>query len=151
MMEFQHWPWAIKFFLNKMTGVLGKIIKVIVEMLKTLKNKFKKPKFKIGDKVRISKYKRKLFDKGFTPNWTEEVFVVDGILHTKPVTYRLVDLQGETVTGSFYEQELQKTTQEIFRIDEVIFRDKKRALVKWKGYPNKFNSWVPLNKLKNLM
>ena len=90
----------------------------------------KKPKFKIGDKVRISKYKRKLFDKGFTPNWTEEVFVVDGILHTKPVTYRLVDLQGEAVTGSFYEQELQKTTQEIFRIDEVIFRDKKRALVK---------------------
>ena len=134
-----------------MTGVLGKIIKVIVEMLKTLKNKFKKPKFKIGDKVRISKYKRKLFDKGFTPNWTEEVFVVDGILHTKPVTYRLVDLQGETVMGSFYEQELQKTTQEIFRIDEVILRDKKRALVKWKGYPNKFNSWVPISKLKNLM
>ena len=92
----------------------------------------KKPKFRIGDKVRISKYKRKLFDKGFTPNWTEEVFVIDGILHTKPITYRLVDLQGETVTGSFYEQELQKTTQEIFRIDEVIFRDnkRKRALVK---------------------
>ena len=67
-----------------------------------------------------------------------------------PVTYRLVDLQGETVTGSFYEQELQKTTQEIFRIDEVIFRDKKRALVKWKGYPNKFNSWVPMSKLKKL-
>ena len=110
----------------------------------------KKPKFKIGDKVRISKYKRKLFDKGFTPNWTEEVFVVDGILHTKPVTYRLVDLQGETVTGSFYEQELQKTTQEIFRIDEVIFRDKKRALVKWKGYPNKFNSWISLSELKKL-
>ena len=78
---------------------------------------------------------------------TEEVFVVDGILHTKPVTYRLVDLQGEAVTGSFYEQELQKTTQEIFRIDEVILRDKKRALVKWKGYPNKFNSWVPLENL----
>ena len=110
----------------------------------------KKPKFKIGDKVRISKYKRKLFDKGFTPNWTEEVFVVDGILHTKPVTYRLVDLQGETVTGSFYEQELQKTTQEIFRIDEVIFRDKKRALVKWKGYPDKFNSWAPISELKKL-
>ena len=55
------------------------------------------------------------------------------------------------MAGSFYEQELQKTTQEIFRIDEVILRDKKRALVKWIGYPNKFNSWVPLNKLKNLM
>ena len=110
----------------------------------------KKPKFKIGDRVRISKYKRKLFDKGFTPNWTEEVFVIDGILHTKPITYRLVDLQGETVTGSFYEQELQKTTQEIFRIDEVILRDKKRALVKWSGYPDQFRSWVPLSELNKL-
>ena len=46
----------------------------------------KKPKFRIGDRVRISKYKRKLFDKGFTPNWTEEIFVIDDILNTKPVT-----------------------------------------------------------------
>ena len=111
----------------------------------------KKPKFQIGDRVRISKYKRKLFDKGFTPNWTEEIFVIDGILHTKPITYRLVDLQGEAVTGSFYEQELQKTTQEIFRIDEVILHDKKRALVKWSGYPDQFNSWVPMSELKKLM
>ena len=112
----------------------------------------KKPKFKIGDKVRISKYKRQLFDKGFTPSsyWTEEVFVIDGILHTRPVTYRLVDVQGETVTGSFYEQELQKTTQEIFRIEEVILRDKKRALVKWSGYPDKFNSWISLSELNKL-
>ena len=111
----------------------------------------KKPKFRIGDKVRISKYKRKLFDKGFTPNWTEELFVIDEILNTKPVTYRLVDLQGETVSGSFYEPELQKNTQEIFRIDEVIRRERKRALVKWRGYPDRFNSWVPMSKLKNLM
>ena len=113
----------------------------------------KKPKFRIGDKVRISKYKRKLFDKEFTPNWTEEVFVIDDILNTKPVTYRVVDLQGEAVTGSFYEPELQKTTQEIFRIDEVILRDnkRKRALVKWSGYPHQFNSWVPMSELKKLM
>ena len=112
----------------------------------------KKPKFRIGDKVRISKYKRKLFDKGFTPNWTEESFVIDDILSTKPVTYRVVDLQGEAVTGSFYEQELQKTTQEIFRIDEVILRDnkRKRALVKWRGYPDQFNSWVPMSELNKL-
>ena len=112
----------------------------------------KKPKFRIGDKVRISKYKRKLFDKGFTPNWTEEIFVIDDILNTKPVTYRVVDLQGEAVTGSFYEPELQKTTQEIFRIDEVIYRDnrRKRALVKWSGYPDQFNSWVPMSKLNKL-
>ena len=98
--------------------------------------RIKSPKFRIGDRVRISKFKRQLFDKGFTPNWTEEIFFIDGILSTKPVTYRLVDLQGEAVTGSFYEQELQRSSQEIFRIDEVIYRDNKRklALVKWKGY-----------------
>ena len=74
-------------------------------------------------------------------------------MHTKPVTYRLVDLQGETVTGSFYEPELQKTTQEIFRIEKVIRRDNKRqrALVKWRGYPGKFDSWVPMSELKKLM
>ena len=113
--------------------------------------RIKKPKFRIGDRVRISKFKRKLFDKGFTPNWTEEIFIIDEILNTKPVTYRLVDLQGEAVTGSFYEQELQKTTQEIFRIEKVIRRDKrKRALVKWSGYPDKFNSWISLNELNKL-
>ena len=103
-----------------------------------------KAKFKVGDKVRISKFKRKIFDKGFTPNWTEEIFVVDEILNTNPLTYKLVDLLGEKITGSFYEAELQKTNQNIFRIEKVIRRDqkKKKALVKWKGYPDKFNSWT---------
>ena len=61
----------------------------------------------------------------------------------------IVDLQGEAVTGSFYEQELQQTTQEMFRIEKVIRRDykRKRALVKWLGYPDKFNSWVPMTEL----
>ena len=107
------------------------------------------PKFHGGEKVRISKYKRMVFDKGFTPNWTEEIFVIDEILNTNPVTYKLVDLQGEKVTGSFYEQELQKAKQETFRIEKIIRRDpkKKQALVKWKGYSDKFNSCVPLSEL----
>ena len=67
--------------------------------------------FHVGEKVKISKYKRKVFDKGFTSNWTEEIFVIDEILNTNPVTYKLVDLQGEKVTGTFYEQELQKAKQ----------------------------------------
>ena len=62
-----------------------------------------KPKFKIGDHVRISKYKRKVFHKGYTPNWTEEIFVIDKINPTKPVTYSIVDLMGESIKGSFYE------------------------------------------------
>ena len=47
-----------------------------------------KPKFKIGDKVRISKYNRKVFDKGYTPNWTEEIFLINKIQSTNPITYR---------------------------------------------------------------
>ena len=65
-----------------------------------------KPKFAIGDHVRISKYKRQVFDKGYTPNWTEEIFVIDKVLPTKPVTYSIDDLMGESIKGSFYEQEL---------------------------------------------
>ena len=108
-----------------------------------------KPKFSIGDKVKISKYKRKVFDKGYTPNWTEEVFVIDKINLTKPVTYNIVDLLGEKVEGSFYGKELQKAKQQTFRIEKVVRRDnkKKKALVKWKGYSDKFNSWVDFKDL----
>ena len=86
----------------------------------------KNPKFSIGDKVRLSKYKRRVFDKGYTPNWTEEVFVVDKVMLTKPVTYYVVDLLGEKVEGSFYEKELQKAKQQTFRIEKVIRRDNKK-------------------------
>ena len=110
-----------------------------------------KPKFSIGDKVRISKYKRQVFDKGYTPNWTEELFIVDKINPTKPITYSIVDLMGEEIKGTFYKQELQKAKQQTFRIEKVIKRDnkKKMALVKWIGYPDKFNSWVSLKDLVN--
>ena len=109
-----------------------------------------KPKFEVGDKVRISKYKRKLFDKGYTPNWTEEIFLISKVLNTNPHTYEITDLQGELITGSFYEQELLKTNQNKFRIEKVIRKDnkKKMALVKWSGY--KTNSWVPIKDLEKL-
>ena len=85
-----------------------------------------------GDKVGISKYKRKVFDKGYTPNWTEEIFLVDKIQSTNPITYRLKDLNNDEIQGSFYEPELLKAKQDVFRIDKIIRRDskKKQALVK---------------------
>ena len=103
-----------------------------------------KPAFAIEYKVRISKYKRQVFDKGCTPNWTEEIFAIDKVLPTKPVTYSIADLMGEAIKGSFYAQELQRPKQQTFRIEKVVRRDnkKKLALVKWSGYPDKFNSCV---------
>ena len=59
-----------------------------------------RPKFRIVDRVRISKYKRETFDKGYTLNWTEEIFMVDQIQRTDPVTYRLKDLNGEPIRGN---------------------------------------------------
>ena len=70
--------------------------------------------------------------------------MVDKVMLTKPVTYHIVDLLGEKVEGSFYEKELQKAKQQTFRIEKVVRRDnkKEKALVKWKGYSVKFNSWI---------
>ena len=70
----------------------------------------KGPKFKVGDHVRISKYKN-IFAKGYTPNWSEEVFVIKKVKNTVPWTYVISDLNGEEIIGTFYEKELQKTNQ----------------------------------------
>ena len=70
----------------------------------------KDPKFKVGDHVRISKYKN-IFAKGYTPNWSEEVFVIKKVKNTVPWTYVINDLNGEEITGTFYEKELQKTNK----------------------------------------
>ena len=118
---------------------------------KELLKKRKPPKFKKGDRVRISKWKAK-FEKGFTPNWTEEVFIVKKVIFTKPVTYKLKDLMKEDIDGTFYEKELQKAEQETFRIEDVLETNEKagKALVKWSGYPDKFNEWIPLKNVKDI-
>ena len=97
--------------------------------------------FKVGDHVKISKYKN-IFDKGYIPNWSEEVFVVSKIKNTVPWTYVINDLNGEEIIGTFYEKELQKTNQNEFRIEKVIKRKGNKLYVKWKGYDNSFNSWI---------
>jgi len=77
------------------------------------------PKFKVGDKVRIAR-KKGDFEKGYTARWTEEVFAVSEVRYTDPITYTSVDYNNEEITASFYKQELQKATQELFRIEKII-------------------------------
>ena len=101
----------------------------------------KDPKFKVGDRVRISKYKN-AFAKGYMPNWSEEVFIIKKVKNTIPWTYVINDLNSEEIIGTFYEKELQKIIQEEFRIEKVIRRKGDILYVKWKGYDNSFNSWI---------
>ena len=68
----------------------------------------KRSRFKVGDRVRISKFKN-IFAKGYTPNWSKEIFIVNKINDTVPYTYNIKDLNDEEIIGSFYDRELQKS------------------------------------------
>ena len=92
----------------------------------------KDPKFKVGDHVRISKYKS-IFAKGYTANWSEEIFVTKKIKNTVPWTYVINDLNGEKIIGTFYEKELQKVNQKEFRIEKVVNKKGNKLYVNWKG------------------
>ena len=82
----------------------------------------KDPKLKIGDHVKISKYKN-IFAKIYMSYWSEEVFIISKIKNTVRWTYVINDLNGEEIIGRFYEKELQKTNQKEFRIEEVLKRN----------------------------
>ena len=113
-------------------------------------------KFDIGDQVRISKAKR-TFKKGYLPNWTEEVFTITKRVPRRPPVYKIADYDSEELEGTFYEQELQKVNKsdsDYYRVEKVIrsrMRNKRKEYyVKWLGYPDKFNSWVPAESVKDL-
>ena len=112
-----------------------------------LQNQRKFGVLRVGDSVRISVHKG-VFDKGSNANWSEEVFKIIQIVQNTPTLYKLEDLAGEELTGYMYREQLQKTIQRIYMIDKVIRKRWKAArgqesLVRWRGYPNKFNSWIP--------
>ena len=79
----------------------------------------KNPKFKVVYHVRISKCKN-IFAKGYTPNWSEEIFIIKKVKDTAPWTYVINDLNGDEIIGTFYEKELQKTNQQEFMIEKLI-------------------------------
>ncbi len=105
------------------------------------------PKFRVGDTVRVSKYKN-IFGRGFDPNFSEEIFEVSKVYQGDPVTYEIQGHTGEKILGRFHEDELSviKKKDDVFRIDKVLrrktVRDKKMVLVRWKGYGPESDSWV---------
>ena len=109
----------------------------------------KDPKLKVGDHVRISKYKN-IFAKSYAPNWSEEFFVIKEIKNIVPRTYVINDLKGEEIIGTFYEKESRKTNQEEFRIEKVVKKKGNKLYVKWKGYDNSFDSWIDKKRVSKI-
>ena len=114
-----------------------------------LSAQYNTPKYKEGQTVRISKY-RSTFEKGYLPTYTEEFFKIRQVVIGRPTVYRLEDLKGEELTGIFYEEELSpynETEETTYKVEKVLgkktIKGKKYVLVKYKGWPDKFNEWLP--------
>ena len=116
-----------------------------------------KPKFKPGETVRIAKEKG-TFAKGYETNWSKELFKVDGEYGSYPLPlYTLRDLNDKPLVGRFYEHELQQVTvaaDRLYQIDKILDTKgrgrSKRYLVKWVGYGDEFNSWIPASEVKQI-
>ena len=107
-------------------GSLSKNKKVVYQNLfPSTKTKENKQKFKVDDRVRISR-KYKDFRKGYLPNFTEEIFIIFKVLKTNPVAYKIKDLNNEKIIGSFYEQEMVKYESELCEIEKILKRNKEK-------------------------
>ena len=107
------------------------------------------PKFASKEPVRISAAKT-IFDKGYLPNWTDEVFKITETIHHPKKVYKIEDVDGQPVKGTFYPEELQSVTYDFpeeFLVEKVVNTRKRKGitevLVKWIGYPSRHNSWIP--------
>ena len=104
-------------------------------------------KFQVGGRVRISKVKR-MFEKSYLPNYTEEMFTIYKRFARQVPVYKLKDDAGEILEGTFYEPEIQKIIKndDVYRVEKILRKRKRKGvveyLVKWKGYADKFHSWV---------
>lgn len=102
----------------------------------------KKPKFKIGDHVRISKYKG-IFEKGYTPNWGVEIFKVFKVQRTRPITYKIKDYKNNELNGCFYEFELLKVKHhDVYLVEKILRRRGDKIYVKWLGFDSSHNQWI---------
>lgn len=111
----------------------------------------RKPPLKVGERVRLNK-KFRTFEKGYLPGWTEEVFVIREVRRGPPVTtYKIQELDDTPLRGTFYKEDLQKVAvsdDDVFRVDKIVKRKGNKVLVHWKGWPDKYDSWIEKTALK---
>lgn len=99
-------------------------------------------KFKIGDRVRVSRFKRE-FVKGYWPQWSNEIYTVCKVQQTKPITYLLKDDRGGVLKGGFYQYELSKThLGEVYLVEKVLRKKGDKLLVRWLGFDKSHDSWI---------
>lgn len=116
---------------------------MISEGRKFKKLKRRKSKFRVGDYVRLSKY-RTVFEKSYKPNFTTEIFKISKVQYnTDPITYLLVDYKNQNVLGSVYEEELQSVKHpDVYLVEKILRRKRGQVLVKWLGFGPEHNSWI---------
>ena len=106
----------------------------------------------INDAVRVSRYPSP-FLKSYTKNFSTEYFFIDSVERTRPVVYRLRDLAGVKIKGTFYQEELKKISVDpnaLFEIEAVLAEEGTKVLVKYLGWPSKFNEWLPKKQVKRI-
>ncbi|XP_015120502.1 uncharacterized protein LOC107043479 [Diachasma alloeum] len=119
-----------------------KLMKDYQITMKLKAHRMRKIKFKVGDKVRISKYKN-VFDKGYIPNWTTEIFAISHVVNTNPVTYKLVDYEEKPIEGGFYKEKLTRVTYpDVYLVEKILRRRGNRVFVKWLSFDSSHNSWI---------
>lgn len=100
-------------------------------------------KFNVNDYVRISKY-RSEFSKGYTPQWSTEIFKIKNVHLTNPTTYTLEDGSNQVIKGKFYTYELQRVKYpDVYLVEKVLRKKGDQVFVKWLGFDSKHNSWIP--------
>lgn len=106
----------------------------------------RKIKFNVGEFVRLSKYKH-LFEKGYTQNWTNEIFKIRGIKYTDPITYLLEDYQGHEIEGCVYQEDLQKVKYPDMYLQRVLKKRGNKVKVRWIGFDSTHDSWINANQV----
>ena len=91
---------------------------------------------------------KQIFEKGYTPNWSTEIFSITKVASTNPVTYHLKDYLEQLISGGFYEEELQKVKyDDVYLVEKIVKKRGNEVYVKWLGFDSSHNSWIDKSNL----